>query len=165
MTPSFPDLDVHAGSWRQDRSDDFPDDGRCRTSPPPDTLPHTPAPRRPHGAPKPRSAGMPCMQRQQGSKGRPSPVTVRRGANLSKGAPAAHGVLNDLNSCISGENGAPVNSHLRVAPRLHFMKVLITGGAGYIGSHTSLCLLDDGHEVVVLDNLVNSSFESVSTLR
>lgn len=41
------------------------------------------------------------------------------------------------------------------------MKVLVTGGAGYIGSHTLLCLLEDGHEVVVFDNLSNSSLESV----
>ncbi|MCX6500032.1 MAG: UDP-glucose 4-epimerase GalE [Arthrobacter sp.] len=41
------------------------------------------------------------------------------------------------------------------------MKVLVTGGAGYIGSHTTLCLLKQGHEVVVLDNLVNSSPESL----
>lgn len=41
------------------------------------------------------------------------------------------------------------------------MKILVTGGAGYIGSHTALCLLEDGHEVVVLDNLMNSSSESV----
>ena len=41
------------------------------------------------------------------------------------------------------------------------MKVLVTGGAGYIGSHTTLCLLEEGHEVVVLDNLVNSNPESL----
>jgi UDP-glucose 4-epimerase len=41
------------------------------------------------------------------------------------------------------------------------MKVLVTGGAGYIGSHTTLSLLEDGHEVVVLDNLTNSSVESL----
>lgn len=41
------------------------------------------------------------------------------------------------------------------------MKVLVTGGAGYIGSHTTLCLLEQGHDVVVLDNLVNSSPESL----
>ena len=36
-------------------------------------------------------------------------------------------------------------------------KVLITGGAGYIGSHIALALLNQGREVVVLDNLTNSS--------
>lgn len=36
------------------------------------------------------------------------------------------------------------------------MKVLVTGGAGYIGSHTAVELMQAGHEVVVLDNLRNS---------
>ena len=40
-------------------------------------------------------------------------------------------------------------------------KVLITGGAGYIGSHTALELLNAGYETVVYDNLSNSSRESV----
>lgn len=39
--------------------------------------------------------------------------------------------------------------------------ILVTGGAGYIGSHTVLCLLDAGYDVVVLDNLSNSSAESL----
>ena len=34
------------------------------------------------------------------------------------------------------------------------MKVLITGGAGYIGSNTSLIFLDRGHDVTIIDNLV-----------
>ncbi|MCY0903441.1 UDP-glucose 4-epimerase GalE [Arthrobacter sp. H14-L1] len=41
------------------------------------------------------------------------------------------------------------------------MKVLVTGGTGYIGSHTVLSLLEAGHDVLVVDNLVNSSEESL----
>lgn len=37
------------------------------------------------------------------------------------------------------------------------MRVLLTGGAGYIGSHTAVELLERGHEVVILDNFANSS--------
>ena len=37
------------------------------------------------------------------------------------------------------------------------MKVLITGGAGYIGSHMALALLDEGNDVVILDNLSTGS--------
>ena len=36
------------------------------------------------------------------------------------------------------------------------MRVLVTGGAGYIGGHTAVELLRAGHEVVVVDNLVNA---------
>lgn len=41
------------------------------------------------------------------------------------------------------------------------MVVLVTGGAGYIGSHTCLQLLEAGHEVVVVDNLSNASAKSL----
>lgn len=41
------------------------------------------------------------------------------------------------------------------------MKVLVTGGAGYIGSHTVVELLNAGHAVAVVDNLCNSSEESL----
>ena len=41
------------------------------------------------------------------------------------------------------------------------MAILVTGGAGYIGSHTCVELLNAGHEVVVVDNLCNSSEEAL----
>lgn len=41
------------------------------------------------------------------------------------------------------------------------MRILVAGGAGYIGSHTCLVLLEAGHEVVVADNLCNSKEESL----
>ena len=44
------------------------------------------------------------------------------------------------------------------------MKVLVTGGAGYIGSHTVLLLVQNGYEPVVIDNLCNSSRESLKRI-
>lgn len=41
------------------------------------------------------------------------------------------------------------------------MNILVTGGAGYIGSHTCIELLDSGYDVVVIDNLCNSEDESL----
>ena len=45
------------------------------------------------------------------------------------------------------------------------MKILVTGGAGYIGSHTCVELLNNGYDVVVLDNLANSSEESIRRIK
>ncbi|MEX2461030.1 MAG: UDP-glucose 4-epimerase GalE [Paenibacillaceae bacterium] len=45
------------------------------------------------------------------------------------------------------------------------MAILVTGGAGYIGSHTCVELLNAGYEIVVVDNLSNSSLEALKRVR
>ena len=45
------------------------------------------------------------------------------------------------------------------------MKILVTGGAGYIGSHTVVELLDANYDVVIIDNFSNSSKESLDAIR
>ena len=45
------------------------------------------------------------------------------------------------------------------------MKILVTGGAGYIGSHTAIELLASGYDVVLLDNFSNSTPAAVSAIR
>ncbi len=45
------------------------------------------------------------------------------------------------------------------------MKILVCGGAGYIGSHTCVELLEAGHEIAVVDNLSNSSPKAVEAVR
>ena len=42
--------------------------------------------------------------------------------------------------------------------------VLVTGGAGYIGSHTAIALIEAGHNVVVVDNFVNSQPDALNVV-
>lgn len=44
------------------------------------------------------------------------------------------------------------------------MKILVTGGLGYIGSHTAVALLENAHEVIIVDNLSNSSLSVKDTI-
>lgn len=45
------------------------------------------------------------------------------------------------------------------------MSILVTGGAGYIGSHTAVELLEKGYEIVIVDNLINSNEESLNRVK
>ena len=42
--------------------------------------------------------------------------------------------------------------------------IIVTGGAGYIGSHTVIELIENGYEVIIIDNLCNSSYDSVARI-
>lgn len=44
-------------------------------------------------------------------------------------------------------------------------KVIVTGGAGYIGSHTVVSLIEQGFEVIIIDNLINSSLEALNGIK
>ena len=45
------------------------------------------------------------------------------------------------------------------------MKILVTGGTGYIGSHTCVELLNNGYEIVVIDNFSNSKKDVVEKIK
>ncbi len=45
------------------------------------------------------------------------------------------------------------------------MAILVTGGVGYIASHTIITLLEKGEEVIILDNLSNSFYESLHKVK
>ncbi len=44
-------------------------------------------------------------------------------------------------------------------------KILVTGGAGYIGTHTCIELIEAGYKIVVVDNLCNASLEGLKRVR
>ncbi len=46
-----------------------------------------------------------------------------------------------------------------------FMNILVTGGAGFIGSHTCVALMQAGHQVIVADNLSNSKAETIDKIK
>ena len=45
------------------------------------------------------------------------------------------------------------------------MAILVTGGAGYIGSHTVIELLESGKEVIIVDNFINSQSSALDRIR
>ena len=57
-----------------------------------------------------------------------------------------------------------LNLILQIIRRGNVMNILVTGGAGYIGSHTCIALIEAGQSVVVADNLSNSNKEVIETI-
>lgn len=43
--------------------------------------------------------------------------------------------------------------------------ILVTGGAGYIGSHTCCELIENGYQIIIVDNLSNSKIEVINKLK
>lgn len=76
------------------------------------------------------------------------------------GAPTPGGVRERIPFSFSGAVALPREEAAGARPR-----VLVTGGAGFIGSHTVVELITAGFAVTILDNLVNSSPESVARVR
>tara|TARA_B110000090_G_C13164109_1_gene362783 strand:+ start:182 stop:676 length:495 start_codon:yes stop_codon:yes gene_type:complete len=50
-------------------------------------------------------------------------------------------------------------------PKTNNPHILVAGGAGYIATHTIVCLLEQGYDVTVVDNLINSSTESLKRVK
>src|SRR5690606_27422568 len=61
----------------------------------------------------------------------------------------------------------PVLTRLSCVHLIHWthMRVLVTGGAGYIGSHTVVELVNQGHQVVVLDNLERGYLQAIERIK
>src|SRR6185312_4960498 len=116
------------------------------------------------------SASSPAAQAQEnisgtaagdgpGAKGLSQGRAISRNAGMKGIAPecaagAARGTTGSMLGIIGhGENAAMTS------------QILITGGAGYIGSHTAVALMEAGHRVVLVDNLCNSSARVLDRLR
>jgi hypothetical protein len=65
----------------------------------------------------------------------------------------------------STTGGNSRNQNVDVWPTTGNSHVLVAGGAGYIASHTIVSLLEQGYDVTIVDNLVNSNLESVNRVR
>ena len=65
----------------------------------------------------------------------------------------------------SAAAGDSRNQNVDVWPTTGNAQVLVAGGAGYIASHTIVCLLEQGYDVTIVDNLVNSNLECVNRVR
>lgn len=62
-------------------------------------------------------------------------------------------------------NEVVVHMHYHFFGGNFMKKILVTGGAGYIGTHTSVELLNAGYELVILDNFSNSKPEALENVK
>ena len=76
--------------------------------------------------------------------------------------PKAKSIDTDPSVIYNRHGNKTITSSLNANERMNVMRVLLTGGAGFIGSHTIIELISAGHSVVVVDNLVNSSKEALN---
>jgi UDP-glucose 4-epimerase len=69
-------------------------------------------------------------------------------------------------NCWFGKRGNIIKTSIYPIKEVHkLMNILVTGGAGYIGSHTCVALLEEGHTVIVADNLSNSKADTLDKVK
>jgi hypothetical protein len=70
-------------------------------------------------------------------------------------------------SSLLGFNGGSTETKSKIQPwpKTGNPHILVAGGAGYIGTHTIVTLIEDGYDVTVIDNLVNSNEESLNRVK
>ena len=114
-------------------------------------------------------------QQHQGTQ-RPSSAGVSRTRRSSSGATGGNAMNYARATQGHGQHGmnymqTPVINTALLGmgeedwPKTGNYHVLVAGGAGYIASHTVVCLLEQGYDVTIVDNYVNSNVESIKRVR
>jgi hypothetical protein len=93
----------------------------------------------------------------------PSSRSCSLAARQCCNAPSVYNLRSSMADHMRGGDSRQHNSQMghEISPPVERKKILVTGGAGYIGSHLCMDLLEGGYDVVVLDNFINSSPKSL----
>src|SRR5260370_29651293 len=96
-------------------------------------------------------------------------LLLTRCANSRKQSPGAlllarSGILNYLFLCAACGTGRNLHKAF-ILWRSGSLKIVVTGGAGFIGSHLCARLLQEGHEVLCVDNFITRSENNIAALR